>query len=77
MITCRQICNHATDALEGPTTPVQRFLLRFHLLICKHCRRYYEQFRITIGVASLVLGEELREPTDQEIDALVERLKNR
>ncbi|MBT4163083.1 MAG: zf-HC2 domain-containing protein [Gammaproteobacteria bacterium] len=72
MITCRDICDRATDHLDGNASLSQRIALRFHLLICKGCRRFVHQFQLTIGVASS-LGS-TGDPTDEEIDSLVERL---
>lgn len=72
LITCRQVCETASDYIEGPVSLRQRLLLRMHLLICKHCRRYLSHLRAVIGIAAQVPPAD--EPSEQEIDALVERL---
>lgn len=71
MLTCKDICDNATQHLEGPTTLLERLSLRFHLLICKHCRRFMRQFNLTIGAAQKMAEQS---PTDEEIDTLVEKL---
>lgn len=76
MLTCKDVCESVTDHLEGSTSFMDRLSLRFHLLICKHCRRFYKQFQMAVGVSS-ELGEEIPEPTDEEIDQLVSKLKSR
>jgi len=76
MLSCKDVSETVTDHLEGSTTFRERAALRFHLLICKHCRRFYHQFKIAAGVSGQ-LGSEVSEPTDEEIDELVRKLKAR
>ena len=76
MLSCKDVSETVTDHLEGSTSFRDRVALRFHLLICKHCRRFYQQFQIAGGVSGR-LGDEVSEPTDDEIDALVRKLKAR
>ena len=71
-ITCRHVYENASDYIEGPVSPSRRALLFIHLVICKHCRRYLHQLRLTIGIAARI--PPLHEPTEAEIDALAHRL---
>ncbi len=71
MLTCKDVCDNATNYLEGPTTLLERINLRVHLLMCKHCRRFVRQFNLTIGVAQEL---EQDSPSDDEINVLVEKL---
>ncbi len=73
MITCRDISDTASDYLDGPTTFMQRFGLRFHLIVCQHCRRYVKQLNLASRVAQSVSSAS--EPTDEEIELLVEKLR--
>ena len=72
MLTCKDVSDAASDYLEGPTTFVQRFSFRLHLTMCKHCRRYITQLRLSIDVAQKI--SQPSKPTDEEIEALVEKL---
>ena len=72
MITCKNISDSASDYLDGPTTFLQRLGLRFHLTLCVHCRRYVMQLKLTSQVAKQLFPVD--EPTDEEIEHLVERL---
>jgi len=45
---CRDVIEFLTDYLEGRCTLRQRFILRLHLLLCRHCRAYLHNFRATI-----------------------------
>ena len=74
LITCKDITETASDYIEGPNTFGQRFWFRLHLLMCRHCRRYLQQLQTAIGVARELPVD--HEPTDAEIDQLVEKLKS-
>ena len=43
--TCRQVSRLQSDVLDQPLSLPKRFGLRFHLLVCKWCRRYGKQIR--------------------------------
>jgi hypothetical protein len=42
---CREASRLQSEALDHSLTPVQRFGLRVHLILCKWCRRYGKQIR--------------------------------
>ena len=42
---CREASRLQSEALDHPLTPLQRFGLRVHLILCKWCRRYGKQIR--------------------------------
>lgn len=72
MLSCKDACENATEFLDGETTFLRRFSMQFHLLLCKECRRFFRQFDLTTRTAAELA--EATEPTDAEIDALVEKL---
>ena len=74
MITCKDVSDSASDYLDSPTTFLQRLGFRFHLIMCVHCRRYVRQLSLTSGVAKQLYP--VNEPTDEEIERLVEKLKS-
>ncbi len=43
MLTCKQVIDLASISIETSLPPWQRWQFRFHLLICRHCRRYTKQ----------------------------------
>lgn len=51
MLSCREITELVTAYTEGalPFTDRVRFLM--HLSMCKHCRRYVKQVRLTVDAA--------------------------
>lgn len=47
---CRDMTELATDYLEGTLPVGRRLAVRFHLFICKFCRRNYRQVRETVAL---------------------------
>ena len=51
MLNCKEVARTvASDELEN-VGALKRLRIRFHLLICRECRRYSEQIRIIGAVA--------------------------
>ncbi|EKF75912.1 hypothetical protein A11A3_00420 [Alcanivorax hongdengensis A-11-3] len=50
MLKCRHAVDKADALVDGtPLSRRERLALRFHLLICHHCRRYLRQLRALLG----------------------------
>jgi len=73
VITCKDVSDTASDYLDGPTTLLQRFSLRLHLIMCVKCRRYMRQLKLASGLAKKITVP--FEPTDEEIEFLVQKLR--
>jgi Putative zinc-finger len=43
MLTCKQASQLLSQSLDRPLTRGERFGLRFHLLICRFCKRFGQQ----------------------------------
>lgn len=43
---CREASRLESDAFERRLRPVERFRLRFHLLLCGACRNYRQELRL-------------------------------
>jgi anti-sigma factor ChrR (cupin superfamily) len=71
MLTCRDVVQMASDYLDGQLSWRQRLGIRFHLLICDHCRRFMRQLTLVHSV--LASGPE-PPPAEAEVSALAERL---
>jgi len=52
MYSCKKIADKASDYTEGQLKWHERVAYRFHLLMCKHCRRFVKQFGVMIGSLS-------------------------
>jgi hypothetical protein len=54
MPTCKQVIELSSTHLETTLPRWQRWRLRLHLLICRHCRRYTKQLRFLQQVSHAV-----------------------
>lgn len=45
MLSCREVTERASDAVDGRLAFLARLELRLHLMICEGCRAYIEQMR--------------------------------
>jgi hypothetical protein len=43
MLTCKQASQLLSQSLDKPLTRGERFRLRFHLLLCRFCKRFGQQ----------------------------------
>ncbi len=76
MLSCKDVSENVTDHLEGTSSFLDRILLRLHLLLCQHCRRFVRQFKIAVSVSGRI-GKTVDEPSDEDIDDLLRKLKTR
>lgn len=68
MLSCREVARHvASDGLEEQSWLV-RAGVRFHLLMCRHCREYSRQLR-ALGALARRLGKST-EPDEAHIQEL-------
>jgi len=66
MISCQELSTAiASDKLEGAGWR-QRLGIRFHLMICKHCRCYARQMKALGGVMRRLAGKDERACQDLE-----------
>ncbi|MEX2488073.1 MAG: zf-HC2 domain-containing protein [Pseudomonadales bacterium] len=72
MITCKQVYETASDYMDTSSSLTTRIWLRLHLMMCKHCRRYVHQLRITSSATAHL--DKPKIPEDEEIDRLVNKL---
>ena len=78
MMSCKQVCDNATEYLETPTSLAERWSLWSHLVVCRHCRRFLRQFNLMVQS----IGDKMRQsqadqsaaPSDREIDTLMCKL---
>ena len=73
MLTCQQMTALMTDYLEGRLPWMDRARFWMHIGMCRHCRRYLRQMKISVGV----LGHMPAEPVPDEVmEQLLERFEN-
>ena len=54
MLSCRELTEVITDYLEGRMTLWQRLQFHMHLGMCRHCRLYLKQMRVTVAALGKV-----------------------
>lgn len=50
MLTCREVTERASEYLDGNLSLGRRLTFRFHLMMCRHCRRYVDLLAQTIAL---------------------------
>ena len=52
MLKCKEITDLASDYIDKNLDWKNRFSMKMHLFLCKHCSRFMQNFKTTIQVAS-------------------------
>lgn len=67
MLSCQQLTEIVTDYLEGRMSLGDRLRFQMHIGMCKHCRAYLRQMKLTIET----IGKLPEDPIPVEVrDAL-------
>jgi len=75
MLTCRELVqSRASDYLDSQLNWRARAGVRFHLLICDHCRRFMHQLAVVRNLLAAWPGPATEEAEETEVRSLAERL---
>jgi predicted anti-sigma-YlaC factor YlaD len=66
MLTCKEISRTIASDELATAGWRRRLSVRLHLLMCRHCRRYFRQMREIGTAARRIFGEERPDPDSQE-----------
>ena len=69
MLNCKEVTRKVASDYFSAASRWERFMMRFHLMMCRHCRRYQRQIRDICGAAR----ELWEQPAD---DDTLERLES-
>ncbi|HBX56088.1 anti-sigma factor family protein [Pseudomonas sp. UBA2684] len=69
MLSCKELVAHSSDFLDGQLNLRQRLSVRAHLAMCRHCRRFIKQLRLSQAVV-----RKLPQGQSAELDALAAKL---
>lgn len=72
MLRCRDIVRHGEEFLSGDMRGWRRAGFWLHLLLCRDCRRYIRELRLTRDVSRRLMPPS--EAGDAEIDAILARI---
>lgn len=67
MLTCKEMTDLVTDYLEGRMSFMDRVRFQMHLGMCKHCRAYVAQMRLTVATLSRLPAEPMPEDVRDEL----------
>lgn len=74
MLNCKDLSDTATTYIEGECSLAEKISIWVHMAICVHCRRYLRQ--LNLGIQTLRLMTHIKEPTQEEIEQIVNRIKS-
>jgi len=64
---CREITELVTDYLEEHLSFGERLRFQFHLGMCRHCRAYLRQMKMTVKIVNRLRGEAFPPPLPPEL----------
>jgi predicted anti-sigma-YlaC factor YlaD len=67
MLTCKELTEIITDYLEGHLTFVDRVRFQLHVGMCRNCRAYLRQMKLTIVTLGALSPEPVPEPVRDEL----------
>lgn len=70
MLNCREVVDSADQLLDGSMSRRQRFAIKMHLLMCRHCRRYVGQLRTLLRAIPFMHGQ----ASDAEVAKVIEHI---
>lgn len=70
MLRCRELVDHADQLLDGSANRRQRFAIKLHLLMCRHCRRYVRQLQALLQAIPRMHGR----ASDMEVRRVMDRI---
>ncbi len=62
MLKCREVEQRIGSGEIAGAGLMERFAVRFHLMMCRHCRAYARQIRAIGEAAHEVFGSSLEDP---------------
>ncbi|MDH4581181.1 zf-HC2 domain-containing protein [Pseudomonas sp. BN415] len=69
MLTCKELVARSSGLLDGELNFRERMAVRRHLMLCRNCRRFIKQMKLTQAVVRL-----MPESQGAEVDDLATHL---
>lgn len=67
MLSCKELTELVTDYLEERLSFMQRTRFQLHLGMCRHCRRYLRQMRLTVRTLGTLPEEPIAADVREEL----------
>ena len=75
MLTCKELTELLTDYLEGRLPFRDRMGLHFHLMMCRHCRAYVRQTKVTLKTLGKLPPEPMPDAVREQLLAHFRRTR--
>lgn len=75
MLSCREITELATAYAEGALPFGEKMRFFMHISMCKHCRLYVKQLRLTVRAVGS-LPKPVEPPSPEAREALLKQFRN-
>ncbi|MNJ78886.1 hypothetical protein D3C77_767520 [compost metagenome] len=69
MLTCKELVARSSNLLDGELSFRERMAMRRHLMLCRNCRRFIKQMKLTQAVL-----RHMPDASGAEVDDLAEHL---
>lgn len=71
MLMCRDLATIASDYIDGELPPGQNLSVKMHLMMCRHCRSFIGNLRMS---TELINAHSAGTPNEQLINAIDQRV---
>jgi predicted anti-sigma-YlaC factor YlaD len=75
MLNCRRVTEQASDHLHEFPKGIYGWRIRFHLLICSHCRRF-RRHMLRAGITASSVAQRIWRTDNSEAEAILNKIKN-
>ena len=65
IMNCKRIVSDISDIIDRKASLITRMKFHAHLLMCKNCQRYFEQFKLVKDLTGRVGADDLPHDFDQ------------
>lgn len=73
MLMCRDLVKQADAYLAGDLPRMKRWLIKMHLFMCRHCRRFMHQYELMLQA----LPRLHRKADDRTVDSVMAAIRQR
>lgn len=73
MLSCKDITEKANEYMDRELPFWSRLSVKFHLLMCVHCRRYVNQLKVTVQALGLLKQSD--DVNENTVELIVQNLK--
>ena len=74
MLKCRDVPKHAEQLVDGQLSFRARMSLRFHLMMCGHCRRYVRQLKLLLRLLPEAEAHRQAQAEEADVQAILAQL---